>query len=204
MVNELIPATSGNERSGHHCASESERHRSQMMTARRLGALIALLAISCAAGSEPGVEDDVLLALPWKQFDQTLGSGWRVYATRDQHLRAARLIERYLAERNDLTPVQRAVSHFHAGAELARVNIHKEALSHFDQAIVAAGSKGVPEDWNELVAANKAFVLGDRAALLAAKQRVDAMRSPAFRETFATLLEYLGQPWGAWDDEPKH
>ena len=30
------------------------------------------------------------------------------------------------------------------------------------------------------------------AALLACKQRVDAMRSPAFRDTFAVLLEYLG------------
>lgn len=173
------------------------------MRATRLGALIALLVFSCAARSEPGIEDDVLLALPWKQFDQTLGSGWRVYAKRDEHLRAARLIERYLAERSDLTPVQRAVSHFHAGAELARVNSHTEALSHFDRAIVPAGSKGVPEDWNELVTANKAFLLGDRAALLACKQRVDAMRSPGFRDTFAVLLEYLGQPWGAWDDKPQ-
>jgi hypothetical protein len=173
------------------------------MQATALGALLALLTISCAAWSETGSEDDVLLALPWKQFDQTLESGWRVYAMRDEHLRAARLIERYLAERSDLTPVQRAVSHFHAGAELARVDLHKEALLHFDQATVPAGGKSVPEDWNELVTANKAFLLGDRAALLACKQRVDAMRSPAFRDTFALLLEYLGQPWGAWDDEQK-
>jgi hypothetical protein len=174
------------------------------MQAIALGILIAILATSSAVGSETSSEDDVLLALPWKQFDQTLGSGWRVYATRDEHLLAARLIERYLARRSDLTLVQRAVSHFHAGAELARVSLHKEALSHFDQATVPAGSKRVPEDWNELVTANRAFLLGDRAALLACKQRVDAMRSPAFRDTFALLLEYLGQPWGAWDDAPKH
>src|SRR5262245_7857757 len=98
----------------------------------KLIALIALLAFSCAASTEPAIEDDVLVALPWKQFDQTLASGWRLYAMRDEHLLAARLIERYLAERSDLTSVQRAVSHFHAGAELARVNIQKEALSHFD------------------------------------------------------------------------
>jgi hypothetical protein len=140
------------------------------MQATALGALLAILTISCAAWSETS-EDDVLLALPWKQFDQTLESGWRVYAMRDEHLPAARLIERYLAERSDLTPVERAVSHFHAGAELARVNLHKEALAHFDQATVPAGGKGVPEDWNELVTANKAFLLGDRAALLACKQR---------------------------------
>jgi hypothetical protein len=85
------------------------------MQATRLGALIALLVISCAAWSETGVEDDVLLALPWKQFDQTLEWGWRVYAMRDEHLPAARLIERYLAERSDLTPVQRASRTFMPG-----------------------------------------------------------------------------------------
>lgn len=99
------------------------------------------------AHAEAGIEDDALLDLPWKQFDQTLGSGWHVYAMREEHLLAARLIERYLARRSDLTPVQRAISHFHAGAELARVNLLEEALLHFDQAIVPADSKGVPEDY---------------------------------------------------------
>jgi hypothetical protein len=42
------------------------------MQATALGALLAILTISCAAWSETGSEDDVLLALPWKQFDQTL------------------------------------------------------------------------------------------------------------------------------------
>jgi hypothetical protein len=146
------------------------------------------------------VDNEELLALPWKQFDQTLGSGWRVYADRKEHRAAAELIEAYLARRDDLTPAQRAVSHFHAAAEFARESLHEKALRHLDSADVPAGTRGVPEDWNELVIATRAFLKGDREALLASKQRVEAMRSPAFPNSPALYLEYLGQRYGVWDE----
>ncbi len=163
-----------------------------------LFAAAALLVVSAHAADR---ETDELLALPWKQFDQTLGSGWRVLADRREHLAAARLIERYLDRRSDLTPAQRAVSNFHAGAELARENRYAEAFPHLDRAEVPPGTRGVPEDWNELVIATRAFLRGDREALLASKQRVEAMKSPAFPGSAAKYLQYLGQRYGAWDDE---
>jgi hypothetical protein len=147
-------------------------------------------------------DNEELLALPWKQFDQTLGSGWRVYACRREHGAAAELIEAYLARRTDLTPTQRAVSHFHAAAELARENRYQEALRHLEAAEVAPGSRGVPEDWNELVISTRAFLLEDREALLASKRRVEAMRSPAFPHSAEGYLEHLGQRYGVWDEEP--
>jgi hypothetical protein len=169
-----------------------------------------VLAILAGAATLAQAQDDTtgpdaatLVALPWKQFDQTLGSGWRIYADRGEHLAAARLIETYLARRSDLTLVQRAVSHFHAGAELARENLYEEALRHLEHAKVPPGTRGVPEDWNELVIATRAFLLGDREALLASKQRVEAMQSAAFAGSAAKLLQYLGQRYGAWDDEAR-
>jgi hypothetical protein len=60
----------------------------------------------------------------------------------------------------------------------------------------------VPEDWNELVIANRAFLQGDRQALLASKQRIQAMNAPAFPHTADLLLQHLGEPYGTWDDEP--
>jgi uncharacterized protein (TIGR02246 family) len=146
-------------------------------------------------------DDEALLALPWKQFDQTPGAGWRVYAGRNEHRRAAELIETYLARRTDLTPAQRAISHFHAGAELARENLYERALHHLEKAEVPIGTRGVPQDWNELVISTRAFLLGDREALLASKARVDAMQSPAFPDSAARLLQYMGQRYGAWDEE---
>jgi hypothetical protein len=170
-----------------------------------LAALLGLLAHTAAGGTEstPAKPNDAeLLALPWKQFDQTLGSGWRTYACRKDYAGAARLIETYLARRPDLTPTQRAVSHFHAAAELARENRYQEALRHLESAEVVPGSRGVPEDWNELVITNRAFLKGDREALLASKQRVTAMHAPAFPHSAEQLLDHLGERYGTWDDEP--
>jgi hypothetical protein len=170
-----------------------------------LAALFALAAHSLAAlGAETADQpnDEELLALPWKQFDQTLGSGWRIYACRKEYGAAAALIEKYLERRTDLTPTQRAVSHFHAAAELARENRYQEALRHLESAEVAPGSRGVPEDWNELVIATRAFLLGDRETLLASKRRVEAMRAPAFPHSADGYLEHFGQRYGAWDEEP--
>jgi hypothetical protein len=171
------------------------------MAMRNFASAFAALALSLAAVCACALpDDDALLALPWKQFDQTLGSGWRVYACRKEHGAAAALIEKYLDRRTDLTPSQRAVSHFHAAAELARENRYEEALRHLESAQLEPGSRGVPEDWNELVIATRAFLVGDRDGLLASKQRVEAMRSPAFPHSAERLLEHLGQPYGNWDE----
>jgi hypothetical protein len=168
-------------------------------------AALFTLSIHVAAGAEQQPkrpDNEHLLTLPWKQFDQTLGSGWRVYACRKEHGAAAELIETYLARRTDLTPTQRAVSHFHAAAELARESRYQEALRHLEKAEIAASSRGVPEDWNELVISTRAFLLADREALLASKRRVEAMRSPAYPHSAERYLEHLGQRYGVWDEEP--
>jgi hypothetical protein len=155
-----------------------------------------------AEQQQPNPGDEALLALPWKLFDQTLGSGWRVYACRKDYAGAARLIETYLSRRTDLTPAQRAVSNFHAGAELGHANRYEEALRHLELAEVPPGTRGVPEDWNELVIATRAFLLGDREALLASKRRVEAMPSPAFPHSAEQYLEHWGERYGSWDEEP--
>jgi hypothetical protein len=169
--------------------------------ASKIVALAALIGVSMQVVAAPSIDEE-LLALPWKQFDQTLGSGWRVYACRKDFVGAARLIEKYLAQRTDLTPTQRAVSNFHAAAMLGHANFYEAALRHLESAEVAPGTRGVPEDWNELVIANRAFLRGDRAALLASKQRVAAMHSPAFAQTPDLLLEHFGERFGSWDEEP--
>lgn len=168
-----------------------------------VGLFTLLIHVAAGAEQQPRRPDnEELLALPWKQFDQTLGSGWRTYACRKEYGAAAELIEAYLARRTDLTPTQRAISHFHAAAELARENRYQEALRHLKTAEVAPGSRGVPQDWNELVVSTRAFLLGDREALLASKRRVEAMRSPAYPHSAERYLEHLGQRYGVWDEDP--
>ncbi len=173
-----------------------------VLKAVALAVLCQTLALQPVLAAEETAAPDeaALLALPWKQFDQTLGAGWRVYAIRNEHRRAAELIEAYLARRNDLTPPQRAISHFHAAAELARENLYEAALRHLESAEVPPDTKAVPDDWNELVISTRAFLRGDREALLASKRRVDAMRSPAYPQSAERYLKHLGQPYGVWDE----
>jgi hypothetical protein len=46
--------------------------------------------------SQPREPDrEMLLSLPWQQFDQTLNSGWRVYSARHEYRAAADVIEVY-------------------------------------------------------------------------------------------------------------
>ncbi|MDP3073229.1 MAG: hypothetical protein Q8N18_23255 [Opitutaceae bacterium] len=83
------------------------------------GALLASLCSAQNASIEPALRDpdrEALLSLPWKEFDQTQNSGWRVYVnlTRKQYLEAAKLIEAYLERHGELTPRQRAITHYHA------------------------------------------------------------------------------------------
>jgi hypothetical protein len=59
---------------------------------------------------------ETLLALPYKEFDQTQGSGWRpLVDERHQYREAAELIVEYLQRHPEVKGSQRAVLHFHAG-----------------------------------------------------------------------------------------
>ena len=75
-------------------------------------ALLLLCFASFFASAEEVVDPEqaTALHLPWTEFDQTLSSGWRILADRNQYLVAAQLIETYLRTHEDLTVPQRAVS----------------------------------------------------------------------------------------------
>lgn len=155
----------------------------------------AFLASGCPAQSDgtgsPMREPDreALLALPWKQFDQTQDSGWRVYVNpaRKRYLEAAKLIEAYLERHDDLTRRQRALCHYHAAHQYIYRAVRtsegdtREAFPHLDKAIVPGKETAPSVDWNDLVIATKAFLIGDHAALLAVKDRVAAMPPDAVK-----------------------
>ena len=183
----------------------------------------ALLANICPAQSSPfeaarDPDRESLLSLPWKEFDQTQNCGWRVYVnlTRKQYLEAAKLMEAYLERHSELTPRQRAITHYHAAhqyiyrAVRTGVGDALEALPHLDQAIVPAKDTPPSLDWNDMVIATKAFLLGDRTTLLAVKERVAAMPPDAVRFLKSPVspddsLNNLGKPYGSWfpKEEPK-
>src|SRR6266516_3619485 len=58
-----------------------------------LGILISIAGCFVGCVSQPhDSEPEMLLSLPWQQFDQTLNSGWRLYLARHECRAAADLI----------------------------------------------------------------------------------------------------------------
>ena len=180
----------------------------------RLPVLIALSPILCFGQgdatnlSAPDPDRETLLSLPWKQFDQTPNSGWRVYLNppRKEYLKAAKLIEDYLDRHDDLSARQRALCHYHAAHQYVYRAVRggqgdvREAFPHLDKAIVSGKDSAPGADWNDMVIATKAFLMGDRDALQRARDRVAALPSasvkwPGYADD---LLKNLGKPYGSW------
>ena len=147
-----------------------------------------------------GPDSEILLSLPWQQFDQTLESGWRVYSARGEYQAAADLIETYLKGHSELTVRQRAVSHFHAGQMRVRAGRIQPGLSHMKQALAPEETQGLSDDWNIMVSAHIAFLTADRAPLVALNEQVAKLPQSRVQwpECPADLLAHFGEPLGSW------
>ncbi|MFO1501926.1 MAG: hypothetical protein U1G07_26715 [Verrucomicrobiota bacterium] len=164
-----------------------------------LGIIMGCL-VGCVSGPRDR-EEDVILSLPWQQFDQTPNSGWRVYSARREYHAAADAIEAYLKQHQDLTVRQRAVSHFHAGQLRVYDGRTEAGVAQMKKALVREIPPGLPDDWNIMVSAHIAFVTGDRATLLALKEQVAAL-SPSrveWPDCPADLLKHFGEQLGSWN-----
>jgi hypothetical protein len=94
------------------------------------GVLLTVLGSSCA--SPAGKQRAVMLALPYKEFDQTFGSGWRALYDDGKYFEAGGAIETYLRSRPELTVGQINFLHFHAGQLFALAGQNRRALEHLD------------------------------------------------------------------------
>jgi len=68
------------------------------------------------------------------------------------------------------------------------------------QALTPDNTPGLSDDWNIMVSAHIAFLIGDRVTLLALKEQ-EASLPPARVEwpgCPADLLEHFGEPLGSW------
>jgi len=173
---------------------------------------IVYLPTNVAAPSSATVpEREALLLLPWKEFDQTQNSGWRIFVnpSRKEYLIAAKLMEDYLARHNHLTARERVIIHYHAAHQYIYRSVRtnegdaRDAFPHLDAALIPENEEAPSIDWNDMVIATKAFLACDRATLLAVKARVAAFAPEAVRflkspHAPEDLLKNLGKPYGSW------
>jgi hypothetical protein len=125
-----------------------------------------LLLQPAAAPAACTVDDQAMMALGIRAFDQDLEGGWRAVANR-QGCRdeAADLIRRY---RDNLQDRMRLL-YWHEGQLRAGLGETEAAIALFDQ----ARRKDADEyGWNHYVDASIAFLRRDRAALEAARARL--------------------------------
>ncbi len=135
-----------------------------------------------------------MLGLPYEQFDQTFGSGFRVLYDREEYWKGGILIEDYLQRHRDLEVSQQKFLHLHAGQAFALANNNARALKHFDLAKCLQGEPEPGPNWNAMLVATSAFLKHDRPALLAAKNRMTA-ESPERARLVDRFIENLGSSY---------
>ncbi len=134
------------------------------------------------------------LSLPYTEFDQAYGDGWRVLLDRGDGLAAVALIEAYLKKHSELTFGQRKFLHLHAAQVLALEGKTNRAVSHLDQAMSYQTNPELWPDWDDFIIAQKAFLMHDRASLLDARERLAAANAPRLKLA-DRLIEKFGQSY---------
>jgi len=138
-----------------------------------------------------------MLELSWREFDQSPGAGWRAIADGGEYVRAAGLIEYYLANKSGLEYGQIAYLHFHAGVLHAYEDDYDPAIAHLRVASVDSFPPGFPQSWNALVKGEIAFMLKDMDGVRSARDEVAAMPSLTARDSmFLMGLEFLSTKEG--------
>jgi hypothetical protein len=134
------------------------------------------------------------LQLNYHAFDQESKSGWRSLADQEKYLDAAKLIDRYLEDKQDLTDQQRVMLNFHAGQLYACANQPDQANDRL-QSTIDAKEPLDPEKWNAYVKATMAFLRRDYSELL--KMREAVAKGPIQRnlKTIDQLIQHFGQPY---------
>ncbi len=156
--------------------------------------LLILITMALVAGcaTQQNRERTAMLSLPYKDFDQTYGSGFRALYDRGQFLEAAGLIGDYLKAHPKLTPGQQKFLHFHAAQLYALAGRNKLAVEQMDQALYPEKAAELGADWNSKISATKAFLMQNRAALLTARGQCVGSNAPPYIDR---LTENLGSSY---------
>ena len=168
----------------------------------RFGAALVTVTTFWAGCSTPeGSHRAAILSLPYSEFDQAYGDGWRSFFEAGDARTAAALLEEYLKTHQELTFAQRKFLHLHAGQLWALEGKNKRAVKHLEKATSQQKSPELWPDWNDFIAATKAFLMQDRQSLLAARERLAAAKSPRlkladrfiekFRQSYADVIWWI-------------
>jgi hypothetical protein len=132
-------------------------------------------ASNCKALLKEHLQTD--LALPYSEFDQTQGKGWRILTDQNCNLEAAKLIERYI-EKNAASESSLV---WHIAQARALAGKYKSAIKFARRSLAspekAANSKLL---WNDYVLGSIAFLEGNKIELIKRRDALEAGRNTHF------------------------
>ena len=124
-------------------------------------------------------------------------TGWRPIADKGEYLRAAGLIEHYLANKLELEPGQTGYLRFHAAVLCAYEKQDGRAIAHLREASVDSMPPELPQSWNYLVKGTLGFMLTDMESVRSARDEIAAMTTMSARDSsFLEALEFLSTKEG--------
>lgn len=132
-------------------------------------AILCFTSVSFAKSSKCTLsesETQNFLKMDFKDFDQTLGGGWRKFADTGCNFEAAQLIDLYREKHSKVLQAwEIRTLHWHAGQSFAFADNYKLALLRFEKAYNSEDESKVKFKWNAYVAASIAFLKADYSNL---------------------------------------
>ena len=166
----------------------------------RLSAVVTLTLAVLLAGCVHQTQDsarEALLSLPYTEFDQTPGAGWRTLEKDKRYREAVVLIEQYLRRHRELPPKQSGMLHFHAAQLLATEGESRRAIAHLKRARCDGAAPG----YNEFADAMRAFLQRDRDELLAIRARVAQYPHKGITVAYQSVVESFVERFdGSYND----
>jgi len=126
--------------------------------------------------------------------------GWRQLAEKGRFLDAAKLIDAYIKEHEDLDESQRVNLHFHAGQMYAFAGDAKTAVERFGRSTYVEEPPELSLRWNAYVQATIAFL--DKNLKRLKECREEITEGPTFQgkkanlEVVDRLIEHFDEPYG--------
>jgi hypothetical protein len=130
-----------------------------------------------------------LLELPFAEFDQQEGSGWRPLYEDKCYPQAASLIVAYMERHPDLLEKQYILP-FHAGQMFALNGQYDKAIAYMQKGYQTPAYTR-PINWNAYATATIAFLRRDRAELVKQRELID--QQPPMRKSPGLPDSYIGK-----------
>ena len=168
-----------------------------MGTTVKCGLALAVLVIACAGCQKTWTSTDLTMTT-YGTFNNSVDKGWRGLAADSKYLDAANLIGRYIdANQPILESWQIGILRFHQGQMFGCAGRIQQALQAITEAKTHDLTGGNQADYSAYIDATAAFLREDKAALISARDDIQAAPSTGANDILRTKSQVLVNKFGS-------